>query len=257
MKFLVNILNKIVEIAQKEYVYPIIILLLITVILIIYQRFYSMSCPNNECMEWKCVDPNTEAPLDDIEFSYRLYSSSGFGIFKGIFLGLIALGFIVIAITFAMDVPALNKYRVESAVNYRPHIIGFTFLMGFIYFCLVWWSRTCGQNENGDEIPVALYCDNQSVEWESKYTKITGLLVFLIIFFVFLEIWNILKNFTNILGTPKATITNLSQISPELRNKYLGKGGVCGMRSDNKSKLECIKNLEGLDGGKKKIRKKK
>jgi len=248
LDFLTNLLGIISKIVQKDYIFPGLLLVLTIIILILYQQFYSMSCPDNQCMEWICIDPDTQQPLQDVSFEYKLVSKSGIGIAKWIILLIIIIGFIGIALTF---VSQLTDKGIVGSIQYRPDIIKFTFMMGFIYFLLVWWTRTCGINDNGETIPVELQCDNNPTEWESKYTKITGLLVFLILFFAFWEIWNLLLNFTNIIGPSGPTkITNLSELSVDLRKKHLGKGGVCGMRSTNESKLQCIKNLEGINGGK-------
>ena len=190
MEFVTRTLNSISKITRRPTIYPVLLLLITTVILVIYQRFYSMSCDNDGCMKWECTDPKKE-------FEYKLFSKSGVGIAKSVIFSIIVLGFIGILLTFVGQlIPQRDSGNLgdkfANMVEYRPHIISFTFSVGFIYFLLVWWSRTCGLDDKGAEIPVILKCNGDTTEWKSKYTKISGLLVFFILFFSFLEIWNIL-----------------------------------------------------------------
>ena len=178
-------LNYISKKSREPYIYPVLLLLTTIIIFIVYQRFYSMSCDNDGCMKWECTDPEKE-------FEYRLFSKSGFGIAKSVIFSIIVFGFIGIILTFIGQLSSAGGKSFSNMVEYRPKIISFTFSVGFIYFLLVWWTRTCGLDASGVEIPVVLKCDGNIVEWEQKYTKISGLLVFFILFFSFLEIWNIL-----------------------------------------------------------------
>ena len=185
MEFVMSTLNYISEKSREPYIYPVLLLLTTIIIFIIYQRFYSMSCDNDGCMKWECNDPEKE-------FEHRLFSKSGFGIAKSVIFSIIVFGFIGIILTFIGQLSSTGGEIFSNMVEYRPKIISFTFSVGFIYFLLVWWTRNCGLDASGVEIPVVLKCDGNIVEWEQKYTKISGLLIFLILFFSFLEIWNIL-----------------------------------------------------------------
>ena len=196
-------LNYISEKSRNPIIYPVLLLLITIVIFIIYQRFYSMSCDNGGCMKWECSDTENE-------FEYRLFSKSGVGIAKSVIFSIIILGFIGILLTFLGQLTPQGEMSNRLSQEYRPHILSFTFSVGFIYFLLIWWTRTCGLDADDVEIPVLLKCDGNIVEWEQKYTKISGLLVFLILFFSFLEIWNILVSM-KVIG-PDASTINVSGI---------------------------------------------
>ena len=185
MEFVTSTLNYISKKSREPYIYPVLLLLTTIIIFIVYQRFYSMSCDNDGCMKWECTDPEKE-------FEYRLFSKSGFGIAKSVIFSIIVFGFIGIILTFIGQLSSAGGKSFSNMVEYRPKIISFTFSVGFIYFLLVWWTRTCGLDASGVEISVVLKFDGNIVECEQKYTKILGLLVFFILFFSFLAIWNIL-----------------------------------------------------------------
>jgi len=183
-KIIVDITNAISNFFVSPIVYPAIFALITIAMFIIYQRFYSMSCDNNECMKWVCVDENKK-------FEYKLVSKSGIGIAKSVILAVIILGFVSIAFTIYITMDSTGKFAEYDGG--RTNITIFTLLMGFIYFLLVWWSRTCGLDDSNKEIPVMLQCNGNTVEWTTKYTKISGLFIFLIIFFISWELLNVLK----------------------------------------------------------------
>ena len=208
MEFVTSTLNYISKKSREPYIYPVLLLLTTIIIFIVYQRFYSMSCDNDGCMKWECTDPEKE-------FEYRLFSKSGFGIAKSVIFSIIVFGFIGIILTFIGQLSSAGGESFSNMVEYRPKIISFTFSVGFIYFLLVWWTRTCGLDASGVEIPVVLKCDGNIVEWEQKYTKISGLLVFFILFFSFLEIWNILVSLEIIKGKWSDQSWNQIVFSPD------------------------------------------
>jgi len=165
-------------------IYPVILAVITFAMFIIYQRFFSMSCDNNECMKWVCEDESKK-------FEYKLVSTSGIGIAKSVILAVIIFGFVSIALTIYITFDTTGKY--QDYDGGRTNIVIFTLLMGFIYFLLIWWTRTCGLDDSNEEIPVMLQCNGNTVEWKTKYTKISGLFIFLIIFFISWELLNLLK----------------------------------------------------------------
>ena len=188
IEFFTNLFGNVTDIIMDEKYIGIYITIITIIAFIIYQRFYSMSCKKNECMQWICLD-------EDREFRYRVFSGGPIGIFKAILFTINLLLFISIIGSFLIVI-LFNSEKIQDrnkliyAIDNRYNLLIAFFIFMTVNILTIWWSRSCGfDDETNEEVPVSLTCNGVNVDFKSKFTKLTGLFIFGILLSIFMTVW--------------------------------------------------------------------